>query len=344
MAEKSGKKYFIKRLNKPKYPESSNFSGDFRKQKIAECDAWLKRRKAVAAALPGLGSGNTIKPLEYFRDGPCFYEITNWVDISNIPYDEIWKEDKITRARMMMTIAMSLSDLHKVGIVHGDLDPGNILISRAASGNLVTKLIDFTDAFFEKDPPESIMSKEFWWSPEVALYSKAEEQVPNPYRERISCKSDVFSLGIIFHQYCSKGGAAPGGSKDQPWQEYTVPGCEPKIDPAIEPEFQQLIRSMLALEPQDRPSMSEIHKFLQNMVRGTPSNLVKSENKDKLKNDNSKAGSNAVSAGTGRKGNGASVVSAKLNERNVQKVELSFSDGTRQIMDLRLAKRQGFVQ
>ncbi len=357
-ATKGGKHYFIKRLNKPKYPESNNFSGEFKREKIAECDAWLKRRKAVANALPGAGSGNIIKPIEYFREGPCFYEIANMVDVTSIPYTEIWKVAKQDKARMMMTIAMSLSEIHKAGIVHGDLDPNNILISRSAAGHLITKIIDFTDAFFAADPPAAIMSKDAWWSPEVALYTKAHDQKPNPYREYISCKADVFSLGLIFHQYCTNGGNFPKHKGDYPWQGFAGGGSL-IIEPTIEPEFRALISSMLEVEPSNRPSMDDIHKTLRKIALGETTSKQPPEPPKKPFQPFSKpathkdpiipprgpsSSGNGVAPGPNKTRSGASVTSAKLNDRNPKKVDLVFSDGKKQIMDLALALAQGLVK
>lgn len=351
-ATKGGKEFFIKRLSRPKYPESNNFTSEFKRQKIAECDEWLKTRKAIANTLPGTGSGNIIKPIEYFREGPCFYEIANLVDIASIPYNEIWKESKKDKARMMMTIAMSLAEIHKVGIVHGDLDPGNILISRSAVGYLITKLIDFSDAFFEKDPPKSIMSKDAWWSPEVAMYSKHQNEEPNPFYEYISCKADVFSLGLIFHQYCTKGANFPKHSGDYPWQGFADGGTL-EVDESIDPEFRSLISSMIEYDPDDRPNVIEIQIILRKIANGEQSSNKEKEStvpaiekrevskqKDEVKANKS---GNSISVGSGKTKTGASVVSAKLNERNPKKVEIVFSNGNKQIMDLILAVKQGFV-
>lgn len=355
VATKDGKEYFIKRLTKPRYPESDKFTGAFRQQKIAECDAWLKQHKEIVKALPGNGTGTLIKPIEYFREGPCFYEIANMVDVMSIPFNQIWKESKLDRTRIMLTVAMSLSDVHKVGIVHGDLDPGNILISRAAGGNLVTKLIDFTDSFLEKNPPEVIMSKDFWWSPEVALYSKACNQKNNPYRRYISCKADVFSLGIVFHQYCSKGGRAPICTKSQPWQEFQI-GKKPQIDSEIEPEFRKIIASMLEIEPDDRPSMAEIHKALRHILGLTSSSSgvegMKAEIEAQKKTEQEvhrKVGeervstkkSKGISIGDGTSSDGSRVESALL--LNPRKVKVCFTNGKEQIMDLKLAIHQGYI-
>lgn len=339
-ASKNGKQYFIKRLTTPKYP-SALFSDDFKRQKIAECDAWFKTRNAIIKKLPGNGTGTLVKPIEYFRDGPCYYEVANMVNVDSIPYDQIWKESKINKARIMLTVAMSLSDVHNAGIVHGDLDPGNILISRAAGGNLITKLIDFTDSFFENNPPDAIMSKDFWWSPEVALYSKAGEQNPNPYKKYISCKADVFSLGIVFHQYCSKDGKPPICTKPQPWQEFQL-GKKPEIDSNIEPEFKEIIESMIEIEPDKRPTMAEIHSKLSHIIHpvshreGTPRPTPLSHQ-----------------GGTPRptpqmpqvvtkelQTNHEDVKSVlQINER---KVRIIFKDGKEQIMDLSLAKKMKY--
>jgi len=350
IATKGSKKYFIKRLTKPRYPESDKFAGAFKQQKIEECDAWFRRRKEIVKALPGNGTGTLIKPIEYFREGPCYYEVANLVDVTSIPYEQIWKESKQDKARIMLTVAMSLADVHKVGVVHGDLDPRNILISRAAGGNLVTKLIDFTDSFLVKDLPEVIMAKDFWWSPEVALYSKAADQKPNPYRQLISCKADVFSLGIVFHQYCSEDGKAPICKKLQPWQE-VLSGEKPQIDPAIEPEFRNLIATMLELEPDNRPSMTEVHKTLLNILRsGSASPMApisslptpKQVSGPKPIPSSLSVTDTKIAASDGTSSNGVHVKSALL--LNPRKVKIIFADGKEQIMDLKLAIRQGYVR
>lgn len=355
---KGGKQYFIKRLTKPRYPESNKFTGEFRRKKIEECDQWLKTRKAIANALPGNGTGTLIKPIEYFRDGPCFYEIANMVDVTSIPFDQIWKESKQDKARIMLTVAMSLADVHKVGVVHGDLDPGNILISRSAGGNLVTKLIDFTDSFFANDPPDTIMSKDFWWSPEVALYSKATSQVPNPYKKFISTKADVFSLGIVFHQYCSKNGAAPICKAPQPWQEFSL-GRTPQIDPAIDPDFANLIQSMLEIEPDKRPSMADVHHTLLDILKGNPRKTVEQKpapqpappppapvKRERITSPvpptaKRTTASTQPSTNQGELTPGLLVKSAiQLNPR---KVKIVFENGKEQIMDLKLAILQKYV-
>lgn len=335
-AEKGGKKYFIKRLNKPKYPINKNFTGAFRQEKIRECNRWLEQRQAILRALPGTGTGNIVKPIEYFLDGPCYYEIAYCVDVSNIPYTEIWKLSKQEKALLMLTIAKSLSEVHGKGIVHGDLDPGNILISRAAGGNLVTKIIDFTDAFFEADPPESIMSKEAWWSPEVALYSKN----PAKCRGLISRKADVFSLGLIFHQYCTKNGEFPRHSGDYPWMGFLNHG-KLTVAPTIDPELQTLIAAMLALDPDDRPDMKEVCEALKNIVNGKPAHAAELKTTPKAPTPPATPAKCAYKPGPQKNGKGAAVSSVEMP--NAKKVKVTFSDGSKQIYDVGLALNMKYI-
>ena len=326
---KGGEKYFIKRLTYPKYPASEHFKGESKQRKIRMCEEWLANRKKVSGSIPGSGTGNIVKPLDYFRDGACYYEVTRYVDDAGIPYKEIYKESVDDKLNIMLSVSRSLADIHRKGVVHGDIDPGNIIITRTAgSRKLTTRLIDFTDAFLEKNPPASIMSKDFWWSPEVALYSIAasekaeeEEKGDNPYGEYITCKADVFSLGIVFHQYCARDGKAPNTEKDQPWKEFQT-GKKPRIDSSVDAVFRPLISSMLECEPSKRPSMEEVYQRLSDIkkARMHPSSL--------------KAGSSAA---------GSKVVSVRKHERNPKKAVIRYADGHEQIMDYRLAEVKGYV-
>ena len=324
---KNGERYFIKRLTYPKYPASEHFKGEFKKKKIRECEEWLATRKKVSSSIPGSGTGNIVKPLDYFRDGACYYEVTRYVDDAGIPCEAIYKESVDDKINIMLSVSRSLADIHKKGVVHGDIDPGNIIITRTAGrGKLTTRLIDFTDAFFEKNPPESIMSKDFWWSPEVALYSKAsggeDRDLDNPYAEYITCKADVFSLGVVFHQYCAKGGKAPITDKDQPWQEFQL-GRKLHIDSSIEPIFRPLIAAMLECEPSKRLSMEEVYQKLSEIkkTRMHSMSMIK----------------------TGISAPGSKVVTIRYHERNPKKVVIGYADGHEQIMDYKLAEVKGYI-
>ena len=128
IATKDGKKYLMKRLSFPRYPVSDNFKGEFKQKKVELCNEWLRCRQDIINAIPGFGMGTIVKPIELFREGPCYYEVSNMIESTCIPYYEIYKEPKEYRTRIMMIVALSLSGLHKKGIVHGNLNSDNILV------------------------------------------------------------------------------------------------------------------------------------------------------------------------------------------------------------------------
>ena len=97
----------------------------------------------------------------------------------------------------------SIRILHGLKIVHGDLKPDNLPIKEAKAGYVV-KLIDFDDSYFEGRPPkdhEELVGTPEYYSPEQAAYIMDEdEEIPG---DTLTCKSDIFTLGIIFSEYFS---------------------------------------------------------------------------------------------------------------------------------------------
>lgn len=254
VATKDGKEYCIKRLTSPRYPVSDNFKGEFKQKKIDLCNEWLRCRQEIINAIPGYGTGTMVKPIEYFREESFYYEVSNLIDSTSIPYDELYKAPYIDKVRIMLQVARSLSDIHKRGVVHGNLKPENILIYPLPERhNFVVRVIGFEDSFFENKLPDVIPSESTWQSPEVIRYNQAvaEKLTPNPYRKDISCKLDVYSLGLVFYLYCT--GTLPfdemnlGNRKS--WQVESQ---------QIEPEFKDLIADMLEDAPSKRPTMEKV--------------------------------------------------------------------------------------
>ena len=327
-ATKDGQRYFLKRMIHLKYPldDTEGWTDKKREEVRQRCDDWLRVHRELSEQLPGRGIGTLVKPVEYFRSGIYLYEVTHEICIAPTTYKNVYQLNQKDRILLMMTVARTLADVHAAGFVHADLNPENILLSISEAGKLIGHLIDFTDSFRAKEPPEKIMSKEYWCSPEIMAYSEDHQK----YREYITGKADVFSLGIIFHQYCTQNGKGPDIKYDYPFID-VLERVAPKLDSHINPSIQKLISEMLSLEPDNRPSMEQVYKRLFYLYAGkepSRSNLTAPIQ---------------IVAGSGKSRLGLPVSVASLIQAVPAKVKIEFSDGSYQVMDLALAEKCGYV-
>lgn len=263
-AQKNGKEFFLKRFREPKFPKEG-LSQAFYETKKKECEEWKKERKSIISALQTVagGGGNIVSPLEIFLDRPWYIQATYKVDTSSIGVEKIVSLSEYNRILLLKTLCMSLKRVHSVGVVHGDLKPDNILISESKGGRPVCKIIDFDDSYFSQRPPlpENTVGTEPYWSPELAVYKISEDKNNAGI---ITCKSDIFALGLIFHQYCT-GGKFPDLQGHAYAYQAVCDGKILKADPAIKPLYlQDIINQMLLLNPSERPESEEILVMLSN--------------------------------------------------------------------------------
>ncbi|HEY6333769.1 MAG TPA: bifunctional serine/threonine-protein kinase/formylglycine-generating enzyme family protein, partial [Blastocatellia bacterium] len=107
-----------------------------------------------------------------------------------LPLDEVIEITK--------QIAAGLAAAHKLGIVHRDIKPDNIMMARREDGGLIVKILDFGIArLLERSGDGSqtrtgvVMGTPFYMSPEQALGHTG---------EKIDSRSDIYSLGMVVYQ------------------------------------------------------------------------------------------------------------------------------------------------
>ncbi len=277
-AEREGKTYFIKEFLAPKYPTpDSPGSERIKEQKRKACDAFEKHHRdlnnAIGKCCAGTG-GNLIYALNFFRNGASYYKVTEKIDISSFPCDSIARLPLEKILLIAKSAVHSIRILHSLKIVHGDLKPDNLPIKEAARGYVV-KLIDFDDSYFEGNPPhdrENLVGTPEYYSPEQAAYIMDEDEEIEG--STLTCKSDIFTLGIIFSEYFT-------GEKPILPSEYKTTwtcindGKTVSFRKKLHPKIEELIRKMLSLNPNDRPSISEVFNVLKDIKPGEAEPLEK---------------------------------------------------------------------
>lgn len=264
-AEKEGKVYFIKEFLAPKYPTpDSPGSERIKEQKRKACDEFEKHHRdlnnAIGKCCAGTG-GNLIYAINFFRNGASYYKVTEKIEISSFPCDSIARLPLEKILLIAKSAAHSIRILHGLKIVHGDLKPDNLPIKEATRGYVV-KLIDFDDSYFEGNPPsdrDSLVGTPEYYSPEQAAYVMDEDEEIEG--STLTCKSDIFTLGIIFCEYFSGGKPVLTGGHTNTWA--CVNDGKPfSFKRPLHPQIETLIRKMLSLSPSDRPTITEVFNIL----------------------------------------------------------------------------------
>lgn len=264
-AEKNGKTYFIKEFLAPKYPTPDSPGSEKTKEKKRKaCDDFEKHHRdlnnAIGKCCAGIG-GNLIYAIDFFRNGASYYKITEKIDISSFPCENIARLPLEKILLIAKSAVHSIRILHGLKIVHGDLKPDNLPIKEVLRGYVV-KLIDFDDSYFEGNPPsdrESLVGTPEYYSPEQAAFIMDEDEEIEG--NTLTCKSDIFTLGIIFSEYFSGYKPVLSGGHTCTWT-CVKEGKPFSFKKEIHPSVEDLIRKMLKLNPEERPTISEVFNTL----------------------------------------------------------------------------------
>lgn len=146
-------------------------------------------------------------------------------------------------------IASALSHMHRRGVFHGDLKPGNIMLSK----NGQVKLIDFGTAWIRGQDKNRVQGTPQYIAPEQA----AEKVVDD--------KTDIYNFGATMYRmftgrYAQQGIPRAGEERRLP------PPI--KVNPRIPGSLNELILGCLQLDPSRRPAgMFEIRDQLSAVAR-----------------------------------------------------------------------------
>src|SRR3954447_15564140 len=171
-------------------------------------------------------------------------------------------EDGILRAGLVAQIGAQVADAlaatHAAGIVHRDVKPANILIGQGGRIEGLVKITDFGISHASGDvtltQTGQITGTPAYLSPEVAQGREMTEA------------SDVFSLGATLYA-CLEGQPPFGMEENALAMLHRV--ASGKIRPPLRAgSMAKPLQRMLAAEPEDRPTMTEVRDELAKLAAG----------------------------------------------------------------------------
>lgn len=281
-AEKGGKKYFIKKYTNFVLPaRDGTFDAKTIRLKEEQFNSFVDiRKKVINAIKPAAGpGGNIIIPCDNFVYDLHYYEVTEFIN-GVIPDEELesfiqslGEEDKLL---MMKTAAGALSAVHSAKIIHSDIKLKNIMVVKNSASNFVAKLVDF-DSSYPCDDRKHLGGDDAYCSPELALYANSEDDDEREeLLKNITGKTDIFSLGVVYHNYLSgerleaveltDGMKRIKSAKEKAGKEaifypavILLNGCELALSDKIKsPKMRLLLMDMLNKDPEKRPTAMQV--------------------------------------------------------------------------------------
>jgi len=166
--------------------------------------------------------------------------------------------DKILR--IVLQIADALSHVHRKGVIHRDMKPGNIMILEREGEELFVKLLDFglarVQSFTKLTQTGNIMGSIHYLSPEQFK------------GEKITSASDIFSFGIVFYELLA--GIKPffGETAIDIMREVLEkdPVSIKMFRNDVSEDIIDLVMKMMDKEPQKRPDATEVHERLKELI------------------------------------------------------------------------------
>jgi len=146
-----------------------------------------------------------------------------------VSLDKVFKEKEKyqellpNQLEFMLQLSLGLEYIHNQNLVHRDIKPGNVLISKCSNstGQPLAKWADFglskttdTRGIFDLSGQRGTKC---YWAPEIHAFwentrlNRYEMKIGDEDEKEITVMSDVFSSGCVFFEFCT-GGVHPFGN------------------------------------------------------------------------------------------------------------------------------------
>lgn len=187
---------------------------------------------------------NIVRLIDHFEDTSKLYLILEYVEKGSL-FDLIRRKIKLPETEaceIFVQTCSALNYMHENDIIHRDIKPENLLISK----DDIVKICDFGWSAQSSENRVTFCGTLDYMSPEM-LNSEAH-----------SPKMDIWALGILLYEMLH--GAPPYRGKNPKEQHKLISLGNLIIGPHVSHSASQLIRSILQLQAQARPSILDILK------------------------------------------------------------------------------------
>lgn len=237
----------------------------------ARDDETLQRFNREANAIARLTHPNTIRVFIFGKtDEPLIYLAMEYVNGTTL-HDELYDKgpfDELRAIPIMRQTLHALSEAHELGVVHRDLKPDNIMLTRFRDVDDFVKVLDFGIAKVTDQGGE----KQRKLTQAGVVYGTPEYLSPEQARGRdIDFRADLYAMGIILYEMMTgtvpfTGDTALSILSGHVYQDPPDPATV--SDAKISPEMREIILHAIQKEPDLRyQSAMEFLEALENRER-----------------------------------------------------------------------------
>jgi eukaryotic-like serine/threonine-protein kinase len=216
------------------------------REQYASDDDFVKRFSYEAQAAAKLSHPNIVNVFDFGREDHSYYIVMELVDGATL--GEIMRDERVlpepVAVDYAIQIASGLAYAHRQGLLHRDVKPANILVTK----DDVVKLSDFgiaravSEQTLGVTQPGMVMGSVAYISPEQAQGHELDE------------RSDLYSVGVVLYQMLT--GSLPfSGENAVAVALKHVSEEPPVIDPAttgVSPAIASIVARLLRKSPQER--------------------------------------------------------------------------------------------
>jgi eukaryotic-like serine/threonine-protein kinase len=205
----------------------------------------LERFKREAYILQSLNDQHIVRIVDYGNDDNLYFIIMHHIDGQNLKYyvTNYGPIEPLLAVHYILQAARGLDAAHKIGVIHRDIKPQNILINNKG----VVKIVDF-GLSRSKESPTITSSDKFMGT----AYYTSPEQVMSSHSADI--RSDLYSLGIVLFEALAGHPPYSGNSVVDiilKHRSEDIPSlC--RICPGLPYEFDAFMQKAIAKQPEDR--------------------------------------------------------------------------------------------
>lgn len=231
---------------------------DPRSNANGDSDPQFQQRFFLEASVASkLQHPNTVTVFDYGRTADGIYFIAMELVEGRSLFHVIREEAPFSADRIIhiaMQIARSLREAHRLDVIHRDLKPGNVLLTRHGDEDDFVKVLDFGLVKHVESESEQELTKAglFMGSPKYM----SPEQIRG---ERVDARSDVYALGVVMYEMVT--GRVPFERENtvKVLMAHMHEAVPPITAPDCPPGLVDLIMRCLAKQPEGRPSsMDEV--------------------------------------------------------------------------------------